>query len=169
MAKGATIWLCLVALATVLNSVILFKYSRFVDFLLGLSFTQFIDAAFVGMQLEPPGAPWLATALPAWVLDLPFVLLLLVLATKASRRRIRATQVSFWLYAIDTFVIVLSFAASLAVFHAAVRQLAWQGLTLTLHTVGLFILFLAWRANDRTRLWVRNANRRPDAHPTLSL
>ncbi len=139
--KAATIWLCLVALATVLNSVILFKYSRFIDFRIGLSFTQFIDAVFVGMQLEPPGAPWFATALPSWVLDLPFVLLLLVLARKVSHRRVRATQVSFWLYAIDTFVFVLSFTASLAVFHAAVRQLAWQGLSLILHTVGLFILF----------------------------
>jgi hypothetical protein len=92
------------------------------------------------------GLPWFATALPAWVLDLPFVLLLLVLARKVSHRRVRATQVGFWLYAIDTFVFVLSFAASLAVFHAAVRQLAWQGSTLILHTVGLFILFRAWRA-----------------------
>ena len=55
MVKAATVWLCLVALATVLNSVILFKYSRFIDFLIGLSFTQFIDAVFVGMHLEPPG------------------------------------------------------------------------------------------------------------------
>jgi hypothetical protein len=146
MVKAATVWLCLVALATVLNSVILFKYSRFIDFLIGLSFTQFIDAVFVGMHLEPPGVSWLATALPAWVLDLPFVALVLVLATKVSHRRVRATKVSFWLYAIDTFVLVLSFAASLAVFHAAVRQLAWQGLTLIFHTIGLFILFRAWRA-----------------------
>jgi hypothetical protein len=144
--KAATIWLCLVALATALNSIILFKYSRFIDLLIGLSFTQFIDAVFVGMHLEPPGVSWLATALPAWVLDLPFVALLLVLATKVSHRRVRATKVSFWLYAIDTFVVVLSFAASLAVFHANVRQLEWQGLTLILHTVGLFILFRAWRA-----------------------
>ncbi len=80
--KVAAVWLCLVALATVLNSLILFKYSRFVDFLIGLSFTQFIDAVFVGMQLEPPGSPWWVTALPALVLDLPFVSLLLVLAAK---------------------------------------------------------------------------------------
>ena len=56
-AKTAAIWLYLVAAATVLNSLILFKY-RFIDLLIGLSFTQFIDAIFVGMQLEPPGAPW---------------------------------------------------------------------------------------------------------------
>jgi len=141
----ATIWLCLVALATVLNSVVLFKYSRYIDFLIGLSFTQLIDAVSVGMQLEPAGAPWWATAGPAWVLDLPFVLLLLVLARKVSQRRVRATQVSFLLYGIDTLVCVLGFMASFAVFHVAARQLAWPGLTLIFHSVGLFILFRAWR------------------------
>jgi hypothetical protein len=56
-AKTAALWLYLVAAAAVLNSLILFKY-RFVDLLIGLSFTQFIDAIFLAMQLEPPGAPW---------------------------------------------------------------------------------------------------------------
>jgi hypothetical protein len=102
-AKTAALWLYLVAAATVLNSLILFKY-RFIDLLIGLSFTQFIDAIFVGMQLEPPGAPWWYTALPGLVLDMPFVILWLVLAVKVSHRRRRATQFSFWLYAIDTFV-----------------------------------------------------------------
>jgi len=119
-AKAAAIWLCLVALATVLNSLILFKYSRFIDLFIGLSFTQFIDAIFVGMQLEPPGAPWWYTAGPALLLDMPFVLVLLVLAVKVSHRRHRAAQVSFWLYAIDTLVITLSFAASIATFRTAI-------------------------------------------------
>jgi hypothetical protein len=57
-AKAAAIWLYLVTVATILNSLILFKYSRFIDLFIGLSFTQFIDAIFVGMQLEPPGASW---------------------------------------------------------------------------------------------------------------
>jgi hypothetical protein len=42
-AKTAALWLYLVSAATVLNSLILFKY-RFIDLLIGLSFTQFIDA-----------------------------------------------------------------------------------------------------------------------------
>jgi hypothetical protein len=145
-AKAGAVWLCLVAVATVLNSLILFKYSRFIDLFIGLSFTQFIDAIFVGMHLEPRGAPWWWTALPALVLDMPFVVLLFVLAVKVSHRRHRATQVSFWLYAIDTLVIMLSFAASIAIFHSPVRPLAWQSLTLIVHTVGLLILSRAGRA-----------------------
>jgi len=144
-AKAAAIWLCLVAVATVLNTLILFKYSRFIDLFVGLSFTQFIDAIFVGMQLEPPGAPWWYTAVPALVLDMPFVLVLLVLAVKVSHRRHRATRVSFWIYAIDTLVITLSFAASIAIFHSPVRPLAWQSLTLIVHAVGLLILSQAVR------------------------
>jgi hypothetical protein len=133
--------------ATVLNSLILFKYSRFIDLFIGLSFTQFIDAIFVGMQLEPPGSPWWYTALPALVFDMPFVLVLLVLAVKVSHRRQRATRASFWLYAIDTLVIALSFAASIAIFHSPVRPLAWQSLTLIVHAVGLVILFRARQAS----------------------
>jgi len=151
-ARAAAIWLCLVAVATVLNSLILFKYSRYIDLLTGLSFTQFIDAIFVGMQLEPPGAPWWYTAYPALMLDIPFVLVLLVLAAKVSHRRHRATQISFWLYAVDTIVIALSNAASIVIFHTPVRSLAWPSLTLIVHAVGLLILSRARRATVNTRI-----------------
>jgi hypothetical protein len=139
-AKAAAIWLCVVAATTVLNSLILFKYSRFIDLFIGLSFTQFIDAIFVGLQLEPPGAPWWYTALPALAFDMPFVLVSLVLAVKVLHGRKRATQVSFWLYAVDTLAITLSFAASIAIFHSPVRPLVWQSLTLIVHAVGLVVL-----------------------------
>lgn len=143
-ARIAALWLYFVAAATVLNSLILFKY-RFIDLLIGLSFTQFIDAIFVGMQMEPAGAPWWYTALPAWTLDAPLVVLLLVLAVKASHGRHRATQVSFWLYVLDTLVVTLSFIASIAIFHAPFRALMWQSLTLIAHAIGLLILFRAQR------------------------
>ena len=146
-AKAAAMWLCFVAVATVLNSLILFKYARFIDLFIGLSFTQFIDAIFVGMQLEPPGAPWWYTTLPALMLDMPFVLVLLLLAVKVAQRRRRATQVSLWLYATDTLVITLSFAASIAMFHSPIRPIAWQSLTLVVHGVGLLILSRAWRSS----------------------
>ena len=144
-ANAAAIWLYLVAAATALNSLILFKYSRFIDLVSGLSFTQFIDAIFVGLQLEPRGAPWWWTALPAWVLDMPFVLAVLVLAVKVSRRRYRATQVALWLYAIDTLVIFLSLAASVTMLHSPIRELARQSIALMVHAVGLLILFRARR------------------------
>jgi hypothetical protein len=145
-ARAAAIWLYLVASATVLNSLILFRYSRFIDLFIGLSFTQFIDAIFVGLRLEPPGAPWWWTALPALVLDAPFVLTVLVLAVKVSSRRHRATRVAFWLYAIDTFVIALELAASVTIFRSPSRLLAWQSLALVVHVIGLIILFRARRS-----------------------
>lgn len=149
-ANAAAIWLYLVASATALNSVILFKYSRFIDLFIGLSFTQFIDAIFVGLKLEPRGAPWWWTALPAWVLDMPFVLAVLllavlVLAVKVSRRRYRAIQVALWLYAIDTLVIFLSLAGSVTMLHSPIRELARQSVALMVHAVGLLILFRARR------------------------
>lgn len=142
--KAASIWLCIAALATILNSLILFKYSRFIDLFVGLSFTQFIDAIFVGMQLEPPGAPWEWTALPALVLDTPFVIVMLVLAVKVFHRKHRAANIAFWLYALDTLVVAITFGLSIGI-HSAARQLMWQSATLLAHTVGLLILFRAGR------------------------
>lgn len=83
----------------------------------------------------------------ALVLDAPFVFALLLLAVKVGRRRRRATQVSLWLYAIDTLAITLSFAASITVFHLPIKTLAWQSLTLIVHGAGLFVLSRAWRAS----------------------
>ena len=150
-AKTAALWLYLVFASTVLNSLILFKY-RFIDLLIGLSFTQYIDAIFVGMQLEPPGAPWWYTAYPALVLDMPFVGLLLVLAVKVSRRRRGATRFSFWRYLIDTLVVTLNFAASIAIFHSPLRPLAWQSLTLIAHGVGLVVLSAHCKAQSLHKL-----------------
>jgi hypothetical protein len=76
--------------------------------------------------------------------DIPIVLLLLVLAVKVSRRRERVAQFSFWLYAADTFVFLLMFAANVTS-HARLGILVLPGLTIVGHTVGLFILYRAWR------------------------
>lgn len=143
-ATAAAGWLYLVAAATALNSLTVFKYGRFVDLIVGLSFTQLIDAVFVGIALEPKGAPWLWTAGPALMFDIPITLLLIVLAVKVSRRRKRAAQFSFWLYAADTFVFLLMFTASVTS-RARLGMLVLPGLTIMGHTVGLFILYRAWR------------------------
>jgi hypothetical protein len=144
-AKMAALWLYLVVAATVLNSLILFRYSHFVNFLIGLSITQFIDAVFVGMQLEPPGAPWWYTAVPALVLDAPFVIFVLVLAMKVSRQRRRAAGFAFWIYAIDTFVVALTFAGAVVMLHTPIWPLAWQDAGFIVRGVGLWLLFRAWR------------------------
>jgi len=153
----AAAWLYVVAAATLLNSLLIHKYTRFIDLLVGLSFTQFIDAVFVGQRLEPPGSPyWWVDALPALLLDMLFIFLLLILAVKVSHGRYRAAQVGFWLYAIDTVVFALILAASLAIFHVGLRQLGLGGLTVGAHAVGLFILFRAWRvaaAEQRVGSW----------------
>jgi hypothetical protein len=149
--KAAAIWLFLVAVATILNSLILFRCSRFIDFLIGLTFAQFIDAIVLGLQLEPKGAPWLATAVPALLLDVPLVALLFVLSVKVSRGHRLATQISFWIYAIDTLLVAASFAASATILHVPIRVLAWQNLTPVVHAIGLIILFRAWRASVSAR------------------
>jgi hypothetical protein len=151
-AKIAAVWLYLVVATTVLNSLMLFKFSHFVNLLIGLSITQFIDAAFVGMQLEPPGAPWWYTAAPALVLDAPFVILVLVLAMKVSNQRRRATGFAFWIYAIDTFLVALSFTASIAILHSPIWPLAWQDSGLVARGIGLWILFRAWRRLVKTEI-----------------
>lgn len=101
----------------------------------------------MGAALELPGAPWWYTAVPALVLDMPFVLLALVLAVKVWRRRHCATRVAFWLYAIDTLVFALGVAASITIFHSPIHPFPWRDLTLiVIHTLGLLILSRAHRA-----------------------
>jgi hypothetical protein len=145
--KTAAAWLWLVAAATLLNSVILYKYMRFIDLLIGFSFTQLIDAAFLGMQLEPQSSRWWIDALP---LDAIFVLSLLLLAAGVSRRNQRATLISLCVYSIDTSLFALSFGWSFFAmargnFHAARMALVWQVSTLIAHTLGVLIILRAWR------------------------
>lgn len=148
--RAAVLWLYLVAGATVLNSLILFKWDRFVNLFVGLSITQFIDAAFVGMQLEPRGAPWLYTAAPALLLDAPFVILVVVLAIRVSRLRRGSAGFAFWLYAFDSLIVTLSLAVSIVVLHQRLQALAWQDLAVIVaHGVGVWIIFRAWRGIPR--------------------
>jgi len=54
--RTAAIWLYLVAASTLVNSIILNRNGRFIDLLVGLSFTQFVDAVNLGMSVEPTGS-----------------------------------------------------------------------------------------------------------------
>jgi hypothetical protein len=47
--KTAAMWLYVASAATAINSIILNRNHRFIDLLVGLSFTQFVDAAFLGL------------------------------------------------------------------------------------------------------------------------
>jgi hypothetical protein len=150
--KTAAIWLYLVAAATLLNSIILNRNGRFIDLLVGLSFTQFVDAVFLGLGVEPQGSPdWLVDALPALMIDALFVCVLIVLAVKVSYGSRAAAKIGLWGYSLDTLVFVLNFVSSVWVtvngtFHTSGTTIAWQGSTVLAHIVGIFIMFHAVRA-----------------------
>jgi hypothetical protein len=143
-AKAAAIWLYLVASATILRYLIRFKYHRFIDLCIGLWFPQFIGMLFVR---DPLHAPWWRAALPVLVLDTLFAIAVLVLAAKVSRRQYRATQVAFWLYAIDSLFIALGLAVLLLLVGLPIRELAWPSLDLIVHAGGLLILSRARRTS----------------------
>jgi len=152
--KTAAIWLYLVTAATVINSLILNKYHRFIDLLVGLSFTQYVDAMFLGLGVEPEGSPdWYVDALPALIIDALFVSALLVLAVKASHRSRTSVRVALWVYSVDTLVFLFGFVTSIWVrvngtFYASATAIGRQGLTVVAHIVGIFIMFHAVRVSS---------------------
>jgi hypothetical protein len=149
--RTAAIWLYLVAASTLVNSIILNRNGRFIDLLVGLSFTQFVDAVNLGMSVEPTGSRyWWVDALPALIIDALFLFVLIVLAAKVSYGSRAAAKVGFWAYSLDTFVFGLNFVISIWVrvngtFHTSGTTIAWQGSTVIAHVVGVFIIFHALR------------------------
>jgi hypothetical protein len=152
--KTAAMWLYLASAATAINSIILNRNHRFIDLLVGLSFTQFVDAVFLGLGVEPEGSPdWLADALPALIIDALFVCVLIVLAVRVSSRSRAAAKVALWVYSLDTLLFVIIFVTSIWVrvnrtFHTSGTTIVWQGSTVVVHIVGIFILFHAVRAGS---------------------
>lgn len=151
--KTAATWLYLVAAATAINSIILNRNHRFIDLLAGLSFTQFVDAAFLGLGVEPQGSPdWFADALPALLIDALFACVLIALAVKVSHGSRAAAKVGLWLYSLDTLVFGLIFASNVSAtvngtFHTPATTLTWEGATVVAHIVGIFVMFHAVRAD----------------------
>jgi hypothetical protein len=151
--KTAATWLYLVAAATAINSIILNRNHRFIDLLAGLSFTQFVDAAFLGLGVEPQGSPdWFADALPALLIDALFVCVLIALAVKVSHGSCAAAKVGLWLYSLDTLVFGLVIASNVratvnGTFHTPATTLTWEGATVVAHIVGIFVMFHAVRAD----------------------
>ena len=90
-------------------------------------------------------APWWQVVLPGLVLDTLLVLAMLVLAVKVSRRQYRATQIAFWLYAIDSLFIAFGLAVLLLLVGLPLRELARPSLNIIVHAVGLLILSRARR------------------------
>lgn len=150
-AKSAAAWLYLVAAATAVNSIILNRNQRFIDLLVGLSFTQFVDAMFLGFGVEPQGSPdWYVDAVPALIIDALFLCVLVVLAVKIFHGSRIAAKVGLWAYCVDTLVFGLIFVTSIwalvnGSFHAPGTAIAWQGSTVVAHVAGVFILFRALR------------------------
>jgi hypothetical protein len=141
----AIIWLYIVAATTLLNSLLLQLFSRFIDLLAGLWITQTTDAIFVGMRsVEPQGAPPTFEILLALIVDALIVLAVVALAVRISRGSRSATGISFFLYLADTVMFVFSFGASV-LSHVRSIFLVWQALALLVHVAGTVILFRAWR------------------------
>jgi hypothetical protein len=142
----AVLWLYIVAAATLLNSLLLQLYSRFVNLLAGLWFTQATDAIFFGMRtVEPQGASPLFEILLALIVDALVVLLVVVLAVNISRRSRRAAATSFIIYLVDTAVFAVIFGSSVRS-HVETIFLWEQALTFLAHVAGTVIIFRAWRA-----------------------
>jgi hypothetical protein len=142
----AAVWLYVVAAATLLNSLILQLFSRFVDLLAGLWFTQAIDAMFFGMRsVEPQGSPPTFEILLALIADVLVVLVVVILAVKLSRGSRRAAVNSLFLYAVDTGIFVFSFGESVRTRVEPVFLL-WQGLTVLVHVGGTVMLYCAWNS-----------------------
>lgn len=138
---------CTVVVATAANSIILNRNHRFIDFLVCLSFTQFVDAAFLGQGVEPQGSPdWFVDALPALLIDTLFACVLIALAVKVSHGSRAAAKAGLWLYSLDTLVFGLVFALNAmatanGTFHTPATTLTWQSATVVAHIVGIFLMF----------------------------
>ena len=146
-AKAAALWLYLVAAATLLNSLLLQLFSRFIDLLAGLSVTQVIDAYFLGMRfIEPPGAPPVFEIGIALIADVLIVLFVIILAVRISHRSRRAAAIAFFLYTLDTVAFAFSLGVSILSRDFRWWTLSWQALTVLVHVAGAVIIFRAWRA-----------------------
>jgi hypothetical protein len=143
--KIAAIWLYIIAAASMLNSVLVQLFSRFIDLLAGLWFTQASDALWVGMRsVEPPGVFPSFEIGAALVIDALVAALLVKLARKISRGSRPATLIGFSLYLTDTVAFGFSFRLSVRS-HVPMTFLAWQALTIMVHIGGIVILYRALR------------------------
>jgi hypothetical protein len=139
----AAFWLYLVAVATLLNSLLLQVFSHFVDLLAGLWFTEANDALWVGMRsVEPPGVFPSFEIGAALFIDVLIVLALLILARKTSNGSRTAVIIGFCVYLADTAVFGYDFQFSVRS-HVPAVSLAWQALTFLVHIAGVLILYRA--------------------------
>jgi hypothetical protein len=137
-------WLYLVAVATLLNSLLLHVFSHFVDLFAGLWLTEANDALWVGMRsVEPPGVFPSFEIGAALFIDVLIVLALLMLARKISNGSRTAVTISFCVYLADTAIYGYGFQSSVRS-HVPVVSLAWQALTVLVHIAGVLILYRAW-------------------------
>lgn len=144
--RVAVIWLYAVAAATLLNSVLVQLFSRFIDLLAGLWITQAIDAFWVGMRsVEPPGVSPSFEIGAALVIDALIAVVVVSLARKISRESRRATMIAFFVYLADTAAFAVSFRASVRS-HVPMVFLGWQALTILVHISGVVIIYRAWRS-----------------------
>jgi hypothetical protein len=144
--RVAALWLYLVAVATLLNSLLLQLFTRFVDLLAGLSITQFLDAIFLGMRVNSQEAQsWWIEVLRPLILDGMVVVIVLTLAVRVGCGSRRAAAMSLVGYLIDTAIFAFTVAESVRS-HTETIFIGWQALTFLVHVAGSVIIFRAWRA-----------------------
>jgi hypothetical protein len=148
-AKVAGFWLSIVAATTLLNSVLLQVFSRFLGLPTGLSLTLVNDAIFVGLRSAGPGSGFVI--LLALIVDASVVCLFLILARKAFRKSRGALAAGLIIYVIDTAVFLM-FSAVTTLGEIPLRDALWQALTLAVRVLGCVLLFRGWRSLPAARV-----------------
>ena len=148
-AKVAGIWLSIVAATTLLNSVLLQAFSRFLGLPTGLSLTIVNDAIFVGLRSAASESRFVIIL--ALIVDALVVCLFLILARKTFRKSRGAVAAGLIIYVIDTAVFLV-FSAVTTLGEIPLRDALWQALTLVVHVLGCLLLFRGWRSLSAARV-----------------
>jgi len=141
-ARVAGFWFSIVAASTLLNSLLLQTFSRFLGLPTGLTLTLVNDAIFVALRGVEPQA---LASLLGLIVDALVVCLFLILARKTFRNSRGAVAAGLAIYVIDTAVFLM-FSAVGALGEIPLRDVLLQALTLVVHVVGCVLLFRGWRS-----------------------
>ena len=151
-ARVAGFWLSIVAASTLLNSLLLQVFSRFLALPTALSLTVVNDAIFVGLRgMAPEGVARVFEIALALVVDALVACLFLMLARKTFRKSRGAVATGLIIYVVDTAVFLM-FSAIGTLDQIPLPDALVQVSTLLVHLVGCVLLFRGWRALSASRV-----------------